>query len=135
MAHERSSTAVGFTFFAGVMLFIIGFFQAIAGLTAILKDGSTVYAKTSDTIYSITISTATWGWIHLLLGIVVFLAGFGVLTGKVWARVIGVIVASISAVANFAFIPIYPVWAITIIAIDIVVIWALTAHGRDITTN
>ena len=60
-------------------------------------------------------------------------AGFAVLTGKVWGRMIGVILAVLSALANFAFIPYYPFWSLTIIAVDVFVIWALTAHGRDIT--
>ena len=59
-------------------------------------------------------------------------AGFGVLTGAVWARTVAVIVALISAFASFAWLPWYPIWGIMIIVIDVVVIWALTAHGRDI---
>ena len=75
----------------------------------------------------------TWGWIHLIAGIIIYLAGFGLFSGAVWARTVGVILAAISAFVSFAWIPLYPVWSIVIIAIDVAVIWALTAHGRDIT--
>ena len=63
---------------------------------------------------------------------VVVLAGFALFSGAVWARTVGVILAVLSAIANFAFIPYYPVWSIVMIAVNITVIWALTAHGRDI---
>ena len=74
----------------------------------------------------------TWGWIHLGVGVAVVLAGFGLLTGNILARAIGVLIAAASIVANFLYIPAYPVWALTIIAIDVFVIFALTAHGRDL---
>lgn len=75
----------------------------------------------------------TWGWIHLILGVIAAIAGFFLLRGAVWARTIGVIVAVGSAILNFAWLPYHPVWAIAVIVVDVFVIWALTAHGRDIT--
>jgi hypothetical protein len=135
MSNERSSGAVGLTVFASFVLIVIGVFQFLAGITALAKDGASIYAATADKTYVLSLDTTTWGWLHLLLGIVIFLAGLGVLAGQVWARTVGVIVALISAIVNFAFIPIYPVWAILIIVLDVAVIWALTAHGRDITTD
>jgi hypothetical protein len=120
--------AIGFTMFAAVMMIIMGFFHAFAGLAALFNDESFVVTKD----YLFKVDTTGWGWIHLILGIVVVLAGFSLLTGAVWARTVGVIVAGISAIANFAYLPVYPVWAVIIIAVDIIVIWALTAHGRDI---
>lgn len=135
MANERSGGAVGLTVFASIMLLAIGMFQGLAGLSAILKDDSTLWVRGADLNYFITFDTTTWGWVHLLLGVVIFLAGLGVLSGNVLARTIGVIVAMISLVINFLFIPIYPLWAIAIIVLDVLVIWALTAHGRDITTD
>jgi hypothetical protein len=133
MSSNRSTGAVGLTVFAAIMLLAIGIFQVIAGISAIAKDGTTIYARTADKTYVFALNTAGWGWTHLLIGIVVFLAGLGVLAGQVWARTVGVIVALASAILNFMFIPIYPLWAIVIITLDIFVIWALTAHGRDIT--
>ena len=72
-----------------------------------------------------------WGWIHLILGIVVALAGFYVLSGRLWARIIGITMALFSAIANFFFIPYYPVWSVLIIALDVFVIWALATYRGD----
>lgn len=131
--HERpSGVAIGFTAFAAIMLLVIGVFQMIGGISAIANDDSTIYTRVGDETYWLHLNTAGWGWTHLIIGIVVFLAGLGLLAGQVWARTVGVIVAGLSAIVNFAFIPIYPVWSIVIIAIDVAIIWALTAHGRDI---
>jgi len=129
---KPSGAAMGFAAFAAIMLMVIGVFQSIAGLNGIIKHGTYVVTTTGRGSYFINVNSAGWGWAHLILGIILFLAGLGVLSGQVWARTVGVIVASVSAIVNFAFIPIYPLWAITVIAIDIAIIWALTAHGRDI---
>jgi len=75
----------------------------------------------------------SWGWVHLIVGVLVAVAGVFVLRGAVWARTVGVAVAAVSALLNFMWLPYYPVWSILIIAVDVLVIWALTAHGRDIT--
>ena len=127
--RDPSAGAVGWTMFAGIMLIMIGFFHALAGLTGILKDE--FYAATPN--YFLKFDATTWGWIHLIGGVIVVLAGFGVFKGAVWARTVGVIIALISALVSFAWIPVYPIWGIIVIAIDVAVIWALTAHGRDIT--
>jgi hypothetical protein len=128
MSQQRSGVAAGFTMFAAIMMILIGSFHIIAGLAGVFEDE--FFAVTPEWIFQF--DTTTWGWIHLLAGIVVILAGFGLFSGAVWARTVGVIVAAVSAVANFAWLPYSPVWSITIIAIDVFVIWALTVHGRDI---
>jgi hypothetical protein len=68
--------------------------------------------------------------IQLIAGLIVLLAGFYVMRGALWARIVGITLASLSAIANFFFIPFYPFWALLIITLDIFVIWALAAHGR-----
>ena len=100
----------------------IGAFQAIAGLTAILNDDFFVVTRN----YTFDLDVTAWGWIHLILGIVIAIAGVCLFAGKTWAAVIAMILAILSAIANFFFIPYYPFWAIVIIALDIWVIWALT---------
>lgn len=127
--REYSPAAVGWTWFAAIMMWLIGSFHAIAGLVAIVDDE--FYVVTPEYIFQF--DTTTWGWIHLIVGVIVFLAGVFLLTGQVWARTIGVIIAVISIVANFAWLPWYPIWSIVIITIGVFVIWALTVHGRDIT--
>jgi hypothetical protein len=125
---EVSGWAVGFTVFAATMLILAGGFQAFAGLVAIFKDS--FYRVTPN--YLINVDVTTWGWIHLILGVVVLLAGFAVLGGRTWGRVVGVTLAVLSAISNFLFIPYYPLWSLVVIALDVFVIWALTAHGRDV---
>jgi hypothetical protein len=129
MADERSEWAVGWTWFAVFMMVLIGVWHAIAGLAAILDDE--FYVVTPNYVFEF--DATTWGWIHLIAGIVVALAAYGVSTGAVWGRTVGVIMAAISGIAVFAWLPWYPVWGILILLLDIAVIWALTVHGRDIT--
>jgi hypothetical protein len=126
---------VGFTVFASVMLLIIGTLQFLAGLTAVLNDDVAFWVTGEEANYWVTLDTTGWGWVHLVLGVVIFLAGLGVLSGKVWARTVGVAIAAASAVVNFMFIPVYPFWALVIITLDIFVIWALTVRGSDITRS
>jgi hypothetical protein len=126
---KPSSAAVGLTVFAAVMLIMVGIFQAIAGVVALFND--TFYVVGEKYIFQFDVTT--WGWVHLILGIVIAVAGYFLFRGAVWARTVGVILASISAVLNFAWLPHYPIWAIAIITLDVFIIWALTAHGRDIT--
>jgi hypothetical protein len=130
---KPSGVAVGFTVFASVMLLIIGTLQFLAGLTAVLNDDVAFWVTGEEANYWVTLDTAGWGWVHLVLGVVIFLAGLGVLGGKIWARTVGVAVAAASAVVNFMFIPVYPFWALVIITLNIFVIWALTSRGSDIT--
>ena len=115
----------GWIVFAGVMLIVVGALQAIYGLVAVLNDEWVVWGNGKAVLLDIT----TWGWIHLIIGAVVVLAGFGVLSGNILARIIGVAVAVISLVAAFLALPLYPVWSIIVIAIDVLVIWALSVHG------
>jgi hypothetical protein len=127
-AKEASGWAVGFILFAAMMMIMAGCFQAFAGLVALFENE--FYAATRN--YLFQFDATTWGWVHLVLGVVVALAGFAVLAGRTWGRVVGITLAMLSAVANFAFIPYYPFWSLTVIALDIFVIWALAAHGRDV---
>jgi hypothetical protein len=128
MSDRPSAWAAGYSAFAGVVLVMIGVFQAIAGLVALVDDQ--FYVVTEEWVFQF--DTTTWGWIHLILGIVLVVSGFGVFTGNVLARTVGVLVALVSAVVAFMWLPYYPVWAILIVALDIAVIWALTMHGRDL---
>ncbi|MGH8826876.1 MAG: DUF7144 family membrane protein [Jiangellaceae bacterium] len=129
-AHgQPSGWAIGWAAFAGSILIMVGFFQAIAGLVALIDDE--FYVVGNEWVFQF--DTTTWGWIHLILGVIVLLAGFGIFSGSVAARTVGVIVAMLSAIAAFMWLPYYPVWAVIIIALAVAVVWALTAHGRDIT--
>ena len=120
--------AGGFTVFAGVMMIIVGVFHAAAGLAGIIENE--FYVVTPNYLYSF--DATSWGWIHLLLGILVAAAGFAVFAGRLWARAVGIVLATLSAIANFLFLPYYPIWSVLIIALDVVVIWALAFHGGEL---
>jgi hypothetical protein len=125
---EVSGWAISWTWFAAVMLWLLGGFHAIAGLVAVINDQ--FYVATPDYVFQFDVTA--WGWWHILMGVIVFLAGVGLLSGQVWARTVGVIIAVLSILANFAWLPWYPFWSILMIAVGVSVIWALTVHGRDI---
>lgn len=118
----------GWIAFAAVVMVISGILGAFQGLVAIVNDEWVVWGNTVDLYLDLT----AWGWVHLIIGAVLVLSGIGVLTGNVLARAVGVVVASLSLLANFAFLPAYPLWSITIMVIDVLVIWALVAHGREL---
>lgn len=131
MSDQPSAWAAGYAAFAGVVLIMVGFFQAVAGLAAIVDD--TFYVVGREYVFQF--DATTWGWIHLIIGVIVLLAGFGIFSGNVLARTVGVLAAAISGVAAFMWLPWYPVWGVVIIALDIAIIWALTMHGRDLSGN
>ncbi len=124
--REPSGLVAGFTVFAGVMMIITGIFQALDGLAAIIRNS--FYVVAPNYVYDLNVTG--WGWIHLILGAVLVVAGLAVFTGKLWARAIGIFFAALSAVANFLFLPYYPIWSLLIIALDVFVIWALASPRR-----
>jgi hypothetical protein len=100
----------------------------ISGIVGITNNQ--FFVVTENWIFRFDVTT--WGWVHLIIGIVILLAGFGLFSGAVWARIVGVILAVLPALVAFAWLPYYPVWAVIYIGVSVGVIWALTAHGRDI---
>lgn len=126
--QEPSGWAIGWSAFAVFMMLMIGTFQALAGIAAIANDEK--FVITED--YVVKLDVTQWGWVHLILGIVIFLAGLGIFSGNVAARTVGVILAVLSAIVAFAWLPVQPVWSSILIAVNVAVIWALTTHGRDI---
>ena len=120
---------VGWLVFAGIMMILVGSFQAIDGLVALFKDELYVVRPNGLVV---NVDYTAWGWVHLLLGLVLIAAGAAVFSGRIWGRTLGVIAAIISAVVNFAFIPAYPVWSLLIITVDVLVIYALIAHGGEL---
>jgi|KBSMisStaDraftv2_1062788.scaffolds.fasta_scaffold845300_2 hypothetical protein len=123
-----SGLAVGITVSAAVILILAGVLHAMQGVVGLANNE--FYVTTQNWIFKF--DATTWGWVHILVGLIAIGTGIGLFYGAVWARTVGVIVAAVSVFANFVWLPYYPVWAILIIAFDFFVIWALTAHGRDI---
>jgi hypothetical protein len=123
--QEPSGWAVGFILFAAIMMIMVGVFQALQGIIAIFENE--FYVATRN--YLFQFDATTWGWIHLLVGLLVAFAGWGLLSGRTWARVVALILAVLSAITNFLFVPYYPFWSLLLVTLDIFVIWAITAHG------
>jgi hypothetical protein len=117
--------------FGGIMMLMMGGFQLIEGLVALFRDN--YYLVTRDGLV-INVDYTAWGWTHLLIGVVAVATGLGVLAGQTWARVAGIVIALISALVNVAFLAAYPIWSTIIIAVDVLVIYALAVHGRDVRT-
>lgn len=112
--------------FGGVLLIIVSTFDVLQGASAIANDD--LYSAGSEYLYRFDMDT--WGAVHLVLGIIGIVVGVGVLMRAGWALVTGMIVAGLSMLTNFVFIPQYPLWSITIIAFDLLVIWALSVQMR-----
>ena len=128
---EQQSTArvTGWAKFAGILLVISGLWDVLTGISGILADK--IFVTTPQYVYYFDITG--WGWVHLILGLLVAGAGVGVLKGTAWGRMLGVALASGSLLINFAFIPYYPIWSILIIALDVLIIWQLASQpwGKD----
>ena len=119
---------VGWIAFSASMMMLLGGFQAIQGLVAIFDNG--YYAVTEKGLV-IDVDFTVWGWVHLLLGVLIAVSGVGILSGNMGARIVGVLFAGLSAILNLLFIEAYPVWSIIVITVDVLVIFALTVHGRE----
>jgi hypothetical protein len=117
-----SGWALGGVTFAATVMVMTGAFQAITGLVAIVDDEFFVAVRR----YTFNLDLTTWGWIHLILGLAVAVAGFALFTRTVWAGIAALFLAVLSAINNFFFIPYYPFWSLLVIALDVWVIWALT---------
>jgi hypothetical protein len=120
---------VGWIAFAGVMMLLVGSFHIIQGLVAVFENE---YFLVSTSGLAVSMDFTAWGCTHIIGGIVLVLAGIAVFSGQIWARTVGVILAVLSALVNIAFLAAYPIWSVTMIAVDILVIWALTVHGAEL---
>jgi hypothetical protein len=118
---------VGMSVFAAIVIITIGFFHAVQGLAALFRNE--IYVVGAQYVFSFDLTA--WGWIHLLLGILLIVAGFSIRSGRVWARSVGVGFAVLSMIANFLFLPYYPVWSVLIITLDVFVIWALCLYSAE----
>jgi hypothetical protein len=114
------ATAAGVVLAATLMI-LSGLLSFFVGLSILIKKA--FYGTLPN--YAFRWDVHTWGWAELIVGIVVFAAGACVLLGMTWAKIVGIVLAVISAVGNFLFLPYYPVWSIIVVAIDVFIIWAL----------
>jgi hypothetical protein len=114
--------------FAGTMLLMLGALQAMEGLVAIFQDD--YYLVTRNGMI-VSLDYTAWGWTHLIIGLIAVGVGIGVFAGQMWARVAGIVVAAVSILVNVAFLPAYPIWIMIVIGIDVLVIYALAVHGKE----
>ena len=136
--HARSASAtgedrvtgwVGWIAFASFMMMIGGVFQSISGLIAVFNDSWYVVDTGQLIVFQ---SVAAWGWAHLLVGLLLFFAGLSLIGGAMWARVLAVTIAALSAIAYFLAIPLYPVWSIIGLVVSILVVYAVMVHGGEV---
>ena len=126
-SNTENAWAEGIGIFAGAALLVVGIFQFLEGVAAAAKDD--VFVTTRNYVFEFDLTT--WGWIHIILGVVVAVVGGAILAGQRWALVAGIVLAILSALLNFIWLPYYPAWAILIIAFDIAVVWALSTIWAD----
>lgn len=117
----------GMIVFAATIMLMLGSFHAIAGFVALFQDD--YYFVTNDGLV-VSADYTAWGWTHIVFGAVIAVAGAALFTGAFWARIVAVVVAVLSSIVNLAFLSAYPLWSGIMIALDILVIYAVTAHGN-----
>ena len=128
MEESEVTGWVGWIVFAGTMMMLLGVFHAFEGLIALFRHSCIAFPTQGLTIQ---VSYTQWGWVQLIAGVLVFFAGLGLFTGRMWARTVGVILVSISALINFAWANLYPFWSLTLLALDFFIIYAIIAHGAE----
>ncbi|WP_265523602.1 DUF7144 family membrane protein [Oerskovia flava] len=119
---------VGWVWFAGVVLLTVGFFNAISGLVAVFSPNSLV-GVTDEGI--VVLDVSTWGWIHLVIGVLLVLTAFALFAGKGWARMVAIVLVVLNALAQFTTLQVTPWWSLVTIVLDIFVLWALVVHGDE----
>ncbi|MFD3564696.1 hypothetical protein ACFWVU_34305 [Streptomyces sp. NPDC058686] len=122
-----SGWASGGTVFAGVLMMVSGILGILNGIAGLAKDD--VYTRVGDYTYAFNLTT--WGWIHLILGVIVTITGYGILQDSGWARAVGIAIASLYVIAYFLFLPYAPVWSVIAIGIGVFVIWALAEGPKS----
>ena len=126
---EYESEQFGWALFAVVTLILVGGFQIINGLIAFFRSGTYQVGRND---LPVNVDYTAWGWVHVILGALALIAAMGLLRGAMWARILGVALSVVSAIVYMTFIQAFPALAIIVIAIDILVIYALVVHGRDL---
>ena len=126
---RKVSGWVGWVGFAAFILILNGVFSVIQGLVALIGSNY-YYAVANGNLFLFDLTG--WGWWNLIIGAVLVVTGLALFTGATWARIVAVIAAGLSAIGQLFLVPAQPWWALIVIAIDVLVIYAVTAHGRDL---
>lgn len=118
---------VGWIWFAGMMIILAGLFNLVSGIYAIIDDELYVTTRKGLLLFDLT----GWGWVHLILGVLLLVTGIAVSVGKGWARLIAVILVMLNALTQLTWIMVNPWWSLVVIAVDVLVLYALIVHGRE----
>lgn len=129
--EEPTTGWFGWVIFAGVMMMVMGLFHVIDGITALFNPA---YYVVGPNGLAVNVDFTAWGWAHLILGVIVFFAGAALMAGQTWARVVGIVLAVLSAIINIGFLAAFPIWSSILIALDVIVIYALAVHGGEAKT-
>lgn len=130
MSDTQVTGWVGWGWFAAILVLIAGVFDAFYGLIAVLMPTSAYFAAVDGDLFLFNV--AGWGWFHLITGLLLILTAFGLFAGATWARVIAVILVSLNALGQLFLLPVQPWWSLIVLTIDVLVIYALTVHGREL---
>lgn len=117
----REGIAAGTSIGAGILLAVVGVLQIFQGISAVANDDLIVVGPE----YAYQFDLTSWGWWHIVIGVIMVIIAIGLLAGQTWGRVAAMVIAALSIIANFLWLPYYPWWSILIIAVDVVVIWAV----------
>jgi uncharacterized membrane protein len=130
MTDTQVTGWVGWGWFAAIVVLIAGVFDALYGLIAVLLPGSAYFVAVEGDLFLFDV--AGWGWWHLITGILLILVGFALIAGATWARVIAVILVGLNALGQLFLLPVQPWWSLIVLTLDVLVIYALTVHGREL---
>jgi len=131
MSEIRATTGwVGWAFFASIMLFIAAAIDLFYGIMAIIGPNTAYFVSSGGGVASFNV--AIWGWWSIIVGLLLLFAGIALLRGAMWARIVAVVIAAISAISHLMSLPAQPWWSIIVVAIDLLVIFAVTVHGREL---
>ena len=130
MSDTASSGWVGWGWFAAIIIIIAGVFDALYGLVAILMPQSANFVVGEGGLFLFDVSG--WGWWHLILGVALVLIGLALITGATWARVVAIILVAFNGLSQLALLPVQPWWSLIVLTLDILVIYALTVHGKEL---
>jgi hypothetical protein len=125
---QETTGWTGWVVFAGIMMIIAGALWAIQGFIAVVKGDLVIFGTEGALFLNVT----GWGWVHMILGLLLLLCGFLVLRGNLFGRTMAVILAILSIIVNFIWLPVYPVWAIVVIVLDVFILYAVIVHGREL---
>ncbi|HET6672065.1 MAG TPA: hypothetical protein VFG92_01710 [Agromyces sp.] len=131
MSEVQARTGwVGWVFFAAIILIVAGVIDVIYGLVAVLGPDSAYFLVPSGSL--ILFDVSGWGWWHLILGVALVLVGIALMTGATWARVVAIILAALNGINQLFLLPVQPWWSLIVLALDVLVIYALAVHGREL---